>query len=77
MLTKKIEHCINISELLIRTTPDIFTVDATYWCKKSDATDLRIQIINFLREATGRSKLEGMRVGRKTLQKRKLANQLS
>ena len=55
------------SNLLIRNPEDDhFTVEAKNWYKKSEATDLRIQIINYLLVLTGRSKLEESLVGRTT-----------
>ena len=70
MRPKNVEHCIKIIELLIRHTSDSLTFDARSWYEKSDSTDLRIQIINVLCEATKRSMEEGAHVDRITRQKR-------
>jgi len=72
---KNVEHCIKFSDLLIKNALHSFTVDAKYWYKKSDATDLRLHIINFLRVTTGRSKLEMTRGHRMTRRKRKACKQ--
>ena len=67
-LLKNIECCVKLNDLLIRKPSNkCFTFGAKSWYEKSDATDLRIQIINFLREDAGRIKLEGKYVGRITL----------
>ena len=76
MRTKNVEHYIIFSDLLIINSSESFTIGAKYWYENSDTTDLRIQIINFMREDTGRSKIKVPRAGRTTRQKRKLANQL-
>ena len=61
----------------MRNAQHSFTVDATSWYQKSDVTDLRIHIINFLREAIGRSRLEGTCTCRMTRQKRKACKSAS
>ena len=74
---KNIEHCIEFSDLLMGNDQHSFIVDAKHWYQKTDATDLRIHIINFLREATGRSRLEGTCARRMTRQKRKACKSAS
>ena len=76
-LLKNSEYCIKLSDLLIRNTSEkCFTIYEKSQYEISDSTDLRIQIINFLREDIERRKLEGTRVVKTTRQTRKIANKL-